>query len=114
MEGELAESWRKPGLHGKPPYSCADGTLVQFFGETVWFDAPRRLWRSHRYVIATFPSERVVMHEFFRQKHPVSAQETRDWLIKHGFVIHQFTDGISGPPWTSGDGRAAFWAQKEG
>jgi SAM-dependent methyltransferase len=114
MEGELAEAWREPGLHGKPPYACADGTLVQLFGETVWFDAPRRLWRSHRYVIATFPDGRVTMTDYLYQKHPVSAQETRDWLIKHGFLVHQFTDGISGPPWTSGNGRAAFWAQKEG
>jgi SAM-dependent methyltransferase len=113
MEGELAESWREPGLRGKPPYACADGTLVQLFYETAWFDAPRRLWRSRRYVIVTAPDERVMMQESMRQKHPVSAQETRDWLIKHGFSIHQFTDGISGPPWTVGDGRAAFWAQKD-
>jgi SAM-dependent methyltransferase len=113
MEGDLAESWRKPGLHGKPPYTCADGTLVQFLSETVWFDAPRRLHRDRRIVIVTFQDGRVAVTDYFYHKHPVSAQETRDWLIKHGFLIHQFTAGIGGPPWTSGDGRAAFWAQKE-
>ena len=35
-------------------------------------------------------------------------------LIKHGFVIHQFTAGISGQPWSVGDGRAAFWARRKG
>jgi len=119
MEGELEESWQEPGLRGTPPYACVDGTFVQFFGETIWFDAPRRLCRSRRYVIVTSPGEhqfsrRITMNDSIRQKHPVSAQETHDWLIKHGFAIKQFTAGFDGPPWNAGDGRATFWAQKEG
>jgi len=131
MEGELAASWRESAacsesgaptvmarrslltsMRGLEPLACADGTLLRFFGETVWFDAERRLHRSHGYCLVTAPDGSEELIDSVRQKHPVSAQETRDWLIVHGFIIHQFTDGISGPPWTSGYGRAAFWAQK--
>jgi SAM-dependent methyltransferase len=133
MEGELAASWRESALCGESgvptvmasrslltllrglkPLACADGTLFRFHGETVWFDAPRRLHRSHGYCLVTFPDGREELTDGIRQKHPASAQETRDWLIEHGFFVKDFTDGVGGPSWKSGDGRATFWARKQG
>ncbi len=133
MEGELATSWREsvmcsesgaPSvmakrslltlLRGLQPLACTDGTLLRFFNETVWFDAERRLHRSHGYCLVTAPDGREELIDSVRQKHPVSALETRDWLLRHGFVIEAFTNGVDGPPWRSGDGRATFWARKQG
>jgi SAM-dependent methyltransferase len=122
MEGELAAAWREKSdlrgrpsrayMRGRPALVCADGTSFRFFGKTIWFDAPRRLHRSHGYCLVTLPDGREQLTHGIRQKHPISAQETRDWLIKHGFAIRDFTCGVGGPPWSSGAGRATFWAQK--
>jgi len=112
MEGELSPGWRKPGLHGGRPLTCADGTLILFFGETIWYDAPQRLHRSHRYTYALFPDGRAHLLDIIRQKHPVSAQETQSWLPKYGFLIERITNGARDVPWKPGDGRVTFWARK--
>jgi len=114
MEGELDESWRQPGVDKRPSLTCADGTTFEFLSETVWFDAPRRLHRARRRIIGTRPDGQAIRKEYEIQKHPTSALETRDWLLRHSFVIEVFTDGVGGPPWRSGNGRATFWAQKGG
>ena len=104
MEGDLDESWRRPGLRWRPSVRCADGTLLEFGSETIWYDAPRRLHRARRLTRATSPDGRVTEREFVIQKHPPSVAEVRGWLAARGFVIERAEE--------SGD-RAPYWARRE-
>ncbi|UCC69881.1 MAG: class I SAM-dependent methyltransferase [Armatimonadota bacterium] len=102
MEGDLDESWRKPGRETGDSYTCADGTRVEFSGETIWYDAPRRLHRSRRLMAVIRPDGSSAEHEFIVQKHPVSASEVETWLCRHGFTIER--------QWVT-TGRATYWAR---
>jgi SAM-dependent methyltransferase len=112
MEGELDPSWQEPGVHIAEPFICADGTKLQFTSETIWFDAPGRLWRSRRRTIATLPDGTVREAEVIQQKHPVSADEVRGWIEKHGFAIERNYGNTSDEPYRPDLNRATFWARK--
>jgi SAM-dependent methyltransferase len=113
MEGELAESWRKPGAsQGFPTGTCADGTRLESTTETIWYDAPRRLVKFRRCTRATLPNTSVIEKEHIQQKHPVSTTEVRTWLETHGFVIEQLYGDRAGNPYTEASQRAIFWARK--
>jgi SAM-dependent methyltransferase len=106
MEGELAETWRTCGRHRHlRPFTCQDGTVLEFEAETIWYDAPRRLHRSRRRTTVTGPdgSSRIV--EFIVQKHPPSLCEMRGWLSAHGLAVVYANETPE---------RATYWAQKEG
>jgi SAM-dependent methyltransferase len=105
MEGDLAESWREPGLHWRSSFTCADGTRLEFGSETVWYDAPARLHRDCRLVRVTHPDGRTEEKRSIVQKHPTSLAETRGWLAAHGFVAEH---AIETPQ------RATYWARWEG
>ena len=112
MEGDLAQSWREPGMHIHE-WTGSDGVCFQDSSETIWFNAPRRLWRSRRRYIVTFPDGTTTEHEFIVQKHPVSVLEEQEWLVKHGFLtLHLFGDR-AGSTYTPEAGRGIFWARKE-
>jgi hypothetical protein len=114
MEGDLAESWRKPGVNqGFPTGTCADGTRVESTMETIWYDAPRRLARFRRYTKVTLTDGSVVEKEYVQQKHPVSTVEVQTWLETHGFVIEQLYGDRAGNPYTKTSKRAIFWARKQ-
>lgn len=87
MEGELDGSWREPGIHKRPEQLLPDGTRIQGTSETIWYDAPRRLWRARRTTTVTFPDGKTLRKEHIQQKHPVSQAEVRGWLDAHGFKI---------------------------
>jgi SAM-dependent methyltransferase len=105
MEGELAETWRKPGRHGHlEPFTCEDGTVLQFESETIWYDAPARLHRSRRYTTITRPDGSSHTVEFVVQKHPPSLAEMRGWLSAHGLTVVSADETSD---------RATYWARKE-
>lgn len=114
MEGELDVDWRQPGINtGRFPSGiCSDGTRVDGTGETIWFDAPRRLWRTRNRVTVTFPDGSIQTTERVIQNHPVSTYEVRDWLQTHGFIIESLYGDRQGNPYTDESPRAIFWARK--
>jgi len=113
MEGELDPSWRTWG-DGKlgEPFICADGTKLQFSNETIWFDAPARLWRARRRTVVTAPDGTVKEAENIQQKHPISADEVRGWIEKHGFTIERNYGNTNDEPYRLDLSRATFWARK--
>jgi len=105
MEGELAETWRKPGRHGHlEPFTCEDGTVLHFESETIWYDAPARLHRSRRYTTVTRPDGSSHTVEFVVQKHPPSLAEMRAWLSAHQ---------LSNVSADETPERATYWARKD-
>lgn len=114
MEGELAEAWRQPGRH--PGVICgwvsSDGTRLDRDGETIWFDAPQRLWRTKLRLHITSPGGSITVKETIQQRHPVSTWEVRDWLEKHGFVIEKHFGNRDDAPYDDSFGRTTFWARK--
>jgi SAM-dependent methyltransferase len=114
MEGELDPSWQDVGVPKKRGIKglCADGSRVESFMETTWFDAPRRLVRFRRWTEITAPDGRKTIREYVQQKHPVSAGEVRSWLEQSGFVIEHLFGNRRGTPYTENSGRAIFWARK--
>jgi len=111
MEGDLDESWRGSGIH-EHTGTCEDGTRFEGTQETIWYDAPRRLWRCRRTVTITSPDGTVAKKEWIQQKHPVSVVEQREWLDAHGFAIEQLYGDRDGNPYTEASGHAIFWARK--
>jgi SAM-dependent methyltransferase len=114
MEGDLEEPWRVPGVRITrfPSGTCEDGTRLEGTTETIWYDAPRRLWRGRRSVTIVFPDGSQVHREWLIRKHPVSAVEQQNWLAAHGFVVEQVLGDRSGSPYTGSSDRAIFWARK--
>lgn len=113
MEGELALSWQAPGLRpGFPTGNCIDGTSVETWIETTWFDAPNRLAKFRRLTRVTLPDGKVVEKEYFQQKHPVSMMEVQSWLERFGFIIENLYGDHQGNPYSQGSSRAIFWARK--
>lgn len=113
MEGELDLSWQLPGIRaGFPTGICSDGTFVESWVETVWFDVPKRLAKFRRITKVKFPDGKGIEQEYFQQKHPVSTGEVRSWLEAHGFVIEQLCGDRKGNPYTTESDRAIFWARK--
>jgi SAM-dependent methyltransferase len=105
MEGELAETWRKPRRHGHlEPFTSEDGTVLEFESETIWYDAPRRLHRSRRYTTVTRPDGSSETIDFVIQKHPPSLAEMRAWLAGHGLLVVSAEETPD---------RATYWARKE-
>jgi SAM-dependent methyltransferase len=94
MEGELDEAWRKPN-------------------ETIWYDAPNRLWRQRRCSVITSSDGTTTKHEYVMQKHPVSVLEEQEWLVRHGFLILHLYGDRAGSTYTPEAGRGIFWARKE-
>jgi SAM-dependent methyltransferase len=112
MEGDLAESWRKPGVsRGFPTGTCADGTRIESTTETIWYDAPRRLVKFRRCTRVTLLDGRVTEKEYIQQKHPVSIVEVRTWLETHGLVTEQLYGDRAGNPYAETSKRAIFWAR---
>ena len=115
MEGDLDQTWRdlksvKTVLSGK----CEDGTVVDGKMQTIWFDAPKRLVRLKRLFRIEDTNGKVVVHELTQQKHPVSSDEIREWLIRYGFgTLKQFGEYI-GNLYNTSSPRAIFWAYKIG
>ena len=116
MEGELAPSWREPGVNVNrfPTGRCADGTLVQGTTETIGFDAEKRLVRFRRTVTITRPDGAIVRREWVEQKYPPSTAEMRAWLARHGFRVEGLWGDRRGAPYNDASGRAIFWAQRVG
>lgn len=114
MEGALDPAWQVTGQREKRGLSgaCADGTQVESFAETTWFDAPNRLVRFQRQVEITPPGGETSVYRFEQQKHPVSAGEVRGWLEQNGFEVEQFFGDTQGSPYADASPRAIFWAQK--
>lgn len=112
MEGELDETWRQPGRHKAVDWTCADGSRLERFGETIWYDAPLRLWRSRQCWRVTSPTGEVAETEFIQQKHPVSVVEQQDWLEKHGFVIQHLYGGRDRSSYAEASDRAILWARR--
>jgi SAM-dependent methyltransferase len=113
MEGDLDPSWQVTGLHsGFPTGICSDGTSVETFMETIWFDTHNRLAKFRRLTKVKYPNGSKLEQEYFQQKHPVSAKEVQSWLETHGFVIEQFYGDRMGNPYSAESSRAIFWARK--
>jgi len=115
MEGDLDEGWRQPGItKGFPTGTCADGARLEGAGETIWWDAPRRLVRFRRSVTVTLPDGSTTSEEWIQQKHPPSVAVMRTWLEEHGFTIEQLYGDRSGSPYVQTSPRAIFWAKRKG
>jgi len=113
MEGDLDESWWKPGVSGGFPTGvCADGARVESTTETIWYNVPRRLVRFCRRSQVTRPDGSTVERKYAQQKHPVSTGEVQTWLETHGFVVEALYGDRAGNPYTGVSERAIFWARK--
>jgi SAM-dependent methyltransferase len=114
MEGELDPSWRRPGEYPSvyPTGTCADGTQVQGFTETVWFDAPKRLVRFARRIVVTPEEGEPREYSYQQQKHPVSTGEVRAWLEASGLVIEEHYGARDASPYTVASQRSIFWARR--
>jgi SAM-dependent methyltransferase len=111
MEGELDPSWQIPGMRaGFPTGVCSDGTSVESWTETIWFDIPNRLAKFRRLTKVNFPDGSSIEQEYFQQKHPVSTAEVQSWLETHGFLIEQLYGDRNGIPYSNESSRAIFWA----
>lgn len=112
MEGELERPWRdtnpqQRGIQGV----CADGTVIESWMQTVWFDAPARLVQFRRWIKVRYNDGTQIEREYYQQKHPVSAGEVRGWLEQNGFtIIEQFGDRDR-RPYSETAPRAIFWAR---
>jgi len=113
MEGDLDEAWRKPGVQNGPVWTSSDGVCLQGSSETIWFDAPLRLWKSRRRQVVTFPDGTITERESIVQKHPVSVLEEQEWLVKHGFMVLHLYGDRAGSTYTPEAGRGIFWARNE-
>ena len=114
MEGDLAEAWRKMEKVISPLSGiCEDGTRVENWMETIWFDAPERLVKMRRTVRITSPSGQVSENEYLQQKHPVSSEEVKVWLEEAGFSIIKHMGDREGHPYTPETQRSIFWARRE-
>lgn len=113
MEGDLAASWQEDSLQRRGLQGvCADGTSVETWMQTVWFDAPRRLVQLRRLTRVRYLDGSETSKEYFQQKHPVSTDEVRGWLEQTGLVIQQVFGDRQGAPYQPESSRAIFWAQK--
>jgi SAM-dependent methyltransferase len=113
MEGGLDPSWQVSGMRpGFPTRMCSDGTSVESWTETIWFDVPNRLAKFRRLTKVKLPDGNIVEHEYFQQKHPVSTAEVQSWLERHGFVIEHLYGDRKGNPYSNESSRAIFWARK--
>jgi SAM-dependent methyltransferase len=115
MEGELDLSWQEtePAL-AFPSGLCSDGTYLESAMQTVWFDAQERLALLRRSTRVVFPDGNSIEREYLQQKHPVSAQEVKTWLLAHGFMIEKIFGDHHGSPFEGDSTRAIFWARKTG
>ncbi len=114
MEGDLDESWQKPGVEeGFPTGTCRDGTRVTSTKETIWFDVHKRLVRFRRCTKVITVDGNSFKQEYIQQKHPVSADEVKGWLTRHHFEIIHFFGDRKGNPYTPESNRAIFWARKK-
>jgi len=113
MEGNLDESWQESRIRQAFPTGiCSDGTKIESFMETIWFDAPKRLAKLRRSTKLTFPDGSAVEREFIQQKHPVSTDEVQIWLETHGFIVKGKYGDRLGNPYEETSDRAIFWAKK--
>jgi SAM-dependent methyltransferase len=115
QEGALDLSWQDTGTVKRRGImgTCADGTVLESFIETTWFDAPKRLVRFKRWNRITQPDGSTIEKVYTQQKHPVSAAEVRCWLEKHGFQIEQQFGDRDQSPYTDDAPRAIFWARRK-
>ena len=113
MEGALDPSWQVPGIRsGFPTGVCSDGTSVESWTETIWFDASNRLAKFRRLTRVKFPYGKTIEQEYFQQKHPVSTAEVQSWLETHGFTIADLYGDRKGNPYSTESNRAIFWARR--
>ncbi len=113
MEGLLDASWRQTGVvRGALTGTCADGTYVENWLETTWYDAARRLVRFRRRFYITLPAGQGIERTFEQQKHPVSRAEVQTWLEQHGFTVEGLYGDRRGGPYLESGTRMIFWARK--
>jgi SAM-dependent methyltransferase len=114
MEGELAPDWRQQGaIKGALTGRLPNGTYIENFLETIWYDAPARLVRFKRSTVVTLPDGRVLECEFEQQKHPVSRGEVQAWLGRYGFTVRGLYGDRSGAAYSETSERMIFWAEKK-
>jgi SAM-dependent methyltransferase len=113
MEGDLDESWRRPGdNHRGLSGICADGTCIESTMETIWYDEAQRLVKFRRRTRVTLPEGQVIEREYVQQKHPPSTGEVQSWLEAYGFEVEHLYGDRAGNPYTESSKRAIFWARK--
>lgn len=113
MEGDLAPAWQVLDKRsGFPTGVCADGTSVETWVETIWFDIPNRLAQFRRTTRVLLPDGSKIEREYFQQKHPVSAVEVQSWLERSGFIIEKLYGNHQANPYSREANRAIFWARK--
>jgi len=79
----LAEPWqRPPGEVRKtfPSGVCADGTRIDGFTETRWFDVQRRLVHYDRRALVTSPDGRAASYDWEETCHPALKADVERWL----------------------------------
>lgn len=113
MEGSLSPRWQDPVEHpGFPSGTCADGTRVQGYYRTAWFDAGARLARFRRRIVVTPRDGEPVEHEYEQLKHPVSTGEVREWLEAAGMTVLQHYGARDGTAYHDAAPKTIFWAQR--
>ena len=113
MNREKTESWKTSTPRtGFPSGTCSDATILESTIQTVWYDEAARLVRLRRVTRVQSPNMRTREFECLQQKHPVSTDEVRQWILHSGFMIkHEYGDYAKGPV-TRESPRAIFWAEK--
>ena len=90
----------------------ADGRYGRWTMESLRFDENRGVLNMKRRWRTRTATGEESHSEYHGSKHPVTADEIREWLDAHGFLTLEAFGDRSGNPYTSDSQRAIFWAQK--
>jgi SAM-dependent methyltransferase len=91
----------------------SDGTFGRFTLRHLRFDKEAQVLEVQRSWYKRDPSGTEEEQKYVGRKHPVRAQEVRDWLRTHGFRVLEQFGNREGVAYTPSCDRAIFWAQKQ-
>ncbi len=116
MEGKLDKSWSEIGKEKKifPNGTCHHAIEFKGSYKTSYVDQAKKIWRAERKVEIIYPDGRKEVKRLNQRKHPVSADEVKQWLTENNFkIIEIYSDLEQNKEFFKGAKRATFIAKKE-
>lgn len=93
--------------------TVSDGTFARYTMKAIRFDEERQVLYVERTTYKRTPDGHEVVHKYIGKKHPVTMEEVRTWLLRHGFEVVKLFGDRQGMPYTPGSERAIFWAKRK-